>query len=117
MVRDKDRSTWSVPSGQIENNETAEEACIREVWEETGYNVKIKETLHTKKVMIGEYDVTTEYFLCDIVSGHITYHDPDETIEEIAWKTDKEVASLFHLYEEDRDLLLSLLESSKGGNV
>jgi len=30
---------WNFPGGGIKENETAEEACIREVKEETGYNI------------------------------------------------------------------------------
>lgn len=110
MVREKNTTKWSIPSGQIENNETAEQACIREVWEETGYKVTIKETIYTKKTVIGDFDVTTVYFMCEVVSGQITYQDPDETIGEIAWKTSKDVKSLQHLYTEDKELLLSLLK-------
>lgn len=111
MVRGGDPAKWSIPSGQIELNETAEQACIREVWEETGYNVTVKEAIYIKKTVIGDYDVTTDYFLCEVVSGQITYHDPDVTIEEIAWKTFEEVKLVQHLYSEDKELLLSLLEN------
>ena len=33
---DKDRSAWQMPQGGIDNNETPEETCIRELAEETG---------------------------------------------------------------------------------
>ncbi|MBS9803634.1 NUDIX domain-containing protein [Bacillus cereus] len=33
---------WSLPAGAIEPGETAEEAVVREVWEETGLKVRVK---------------------------------------------------------------------------
>lgn len=112
MVRGKDRNSWSVPSGGIERSETSEQACIREVWEETGYKVKVIRALHTKKAVIDAFDVTTDYFLCEIIAGDITYHDPDEIIEEIAWKPVDEVENVPHDYPEDKGLLLKLLKNS-----
>ena len=112
MVRGKRRNSWSVPSGGIERGETSEQACVREVWEETGYKVRAIQSLHTKKAMIDTFDVTTDYFLCEIIDGDITYHDPDEIIAEIAWKSVDEVEKLPHDYPEDKGLLLKLLKSS-----
>ena len=66
MIRTIDSNSWSIPSGGVEDGETVEEACIREVAEETGYEVKIVKELHTKKTIIKEYKVTTKYFLCEI---------------------------------------------------
>ncbi|WP_245890228.1 NUDIX domain-containing protein [Rummeliibacillus pycnus] len=71
----------------MEDCETAEEACVREVWEETGYRVVINRRLHIKKHLFINYHVTTSYFLCDLIGGQITYQDPDGMIEEIDWKS------------------------------
>jgi 2,3-bisphosphoglycerate-dependent phosphoglycerate mutase len=37
---------WNFPGGQIESGETPEQACVREVKEETGYDVRISHLLH-----------------------------------------------------------------------
>ena len=49
MIRTKNSNSWSIPSGGVEVGETAEEAWIREIAEETGYEAKIVKELHTKK--------------------------------------------------------------------
>ena len=45
------RKRWSVPSGGLEKGETLEECCIREVWEETGYNVEVVNKIYEKEVL------------------------------------------------------------------
>lgn len=43
LVKHKDRNTWEIPGGHIEENETADEAAKRELYEETGaeeFNIK-----------------------------------------------------------------------------
>ena len=43
MVCNKDNNdSWTLPGGAVEDNETLEQAIIREVEEETGLTVKIK---------------------------------------------------------------------------
>lgn len=109
MIRTKNSNSWSIPSGGVEVGETAEEACIREIAEETGYEAKIVKELHTKKTIIKEYKVTTQYFLCKITGGEIQYQDPDEEIEEISWKNSNEISRLIHTYPEDQEVIEQLL--------
>lgn len=111
MIRTIDSNSWSIPSGGVEDGETLEEACIREVAEETGYEVKIVKALHTKKTIIKEYKVTTQYFLCEITGGDIQYKDPDEEIEEISWMNNSEVSKLIYTYPEDQEVIEQLLSS------
>ncbi len=109
MIRTKNSNSWSIPSGGVEVGETAEEACIREIAEETGYEAKIVKELHTKKTIIKEYKVTTQYFLCEITGGEIQYQDSDEEIEEISWKNSNEISRLIHTYPEDQEVIEQLL--------
>lgn len=107
LIKAKESGKWSIPSGGIEEGESPEQACMREVWEETGFTVQTIGSIHTKKAVIKDYDVTTSYFHCKLVKGQIAYHDPDDAIEEIAWKTEKDLLHLDLEYPEDRELLLS----------
>lgn len=42
LTRRTDNGRWCVPGGAMEAGESAAEACIREVWEETGLRVSVK---------------------------------------------------------------------------
>jgi len=42
LTRRSDNGQWCLPSGGLESGESVEEACIREVLEETGLHVQIK---------------------------------------------------------------------------
>jgi ADP-ribose pyrophosphatase YjhB (NUDIX family) len=42
LTRRADNGKWCLPSGHMEPGESAEEACLREVAEETGLSVRLK---------------------------------------------------------------------------
>jgi len=42
LTRRTDNGQWCLPGGAIDSGESAAEACIREVWEETGLHVGVK---------------------------------------------------------------------------
>ncbi|MGD6963495.1 NUDIX hydrolase [Fictibacillus phosphorivorans] len=67
---------WNYPGGGVEPGETFEQACIREVLEETGYTVKIIKPLIQRK--------EKQVFLCELISGTLTIED-DEDILDVRW--------------------------------
>jgi ADP-ribose pyrophosphatase YjhB (NUDIX family) len=58
---------WNFPGGGIEGMETPEEACVREVKEETGYNIVIKRLLFkSSNKFTFEAEITSGYLYLDI---------------------------------------------------
>jgi len=71
---------WNFPGGSIEQNESPEEACIREVKEETGYDIRINKKLHEEGPKFS--------FLAEIIGGELfldTDNKDNDDIIEIAW--------------------------------
>lgn len=71
---------WNYPGGGVEGNETPEEACIREVKEETGFDVKIMLLLYRSSNKFS--------FLAKIIGGelHLDLHnEANKDIIDVAW--------------------------------
>ncbi|WP_336773255.1 NUDIX hydrolase [Paenibacillus sp. MMO-58] len=71
---------WNFPGGGIEEGESPEQACIREVHEETGFDIQLKALLHERNEKFS--------FIGEVVGGEL-YLDNDNQdnldIIEIAW--------------------------------
>jgi len=65
-------NTWGVPAGKMEPNESADEAMIRELEEETGYKVSqsIPQLQHTVYVRYPEYDFTYHIYHLQLAEDH-----------------------------------------------
>ena len=76
LVRRTDDLSWCLPCGWTEVNETPQESLVREVREETGLKVEVKNLIRLGTRMPGDFGLphTTYHleFLCEIVSGTIT---------------------------------------------
>ncbi|ELK40126.1 hypothetical protein BAG01nite_47560 [Brevibacillus agri] len=71
---------WNFPGGKMEENETPEQACIREVKEETGYDIRITKQLHEES---GKFT-----FVAELLGGELYLDNQNESnqdIIEVAW--------------------------------
>ena len=97
VTRLKVNDIHMLPGGGVEENETLEEACKREVQEETGVIVKVlKET-----VRITEYFIdsiwTNVYFMCEYIeqsTNNLTDEEVDLGLETL-WLTELELMDIF----------------------
>ena len=100
---------WQLPKGLVDENESAEQAALREVREEAGIECEIVEKIETieywyfgnEKGGRVRYHKFVLFYLMKYVSGDTRGHDhevsevrwvsPDEAIEMLAFKGEKEV--------------------------
>lgn len=105
----EEEKRWSIPSGGKEANETYEACCIREMSEETGYDVQIVKALFVKEIVEQGIDVKVQYFEVEIIGGMLEIQDPDHLIHEVSWKSADEIERLALSYEGDRVFLLDFI--------
>ncbi|CAG9620412.1 NUDIX hydrolase [Sutcliffiella rhizosphaerae] len=104
-----EKKVWSIPSGGIEGNETYEECCIKELKEETGYEVKIIKPLFIKEGNTFGIDVVAHYFEVEVIGGEPEIKNPDNLIYEISWKSIDEIKRLEMSFPEDRQMLINYI--------
>lgn len=114
MVQGRDGIDWAVPSGGLEPSESLRECCIREVREETGYEVEVVGDLFVKKKQTASgIQVETHYYEVRVTGGELTIEDPDGIVGNVGWKTLDEVSECRHAYPEDREYLIDYLKSKQ----
>jgi len=104
------RLLWSLPKGHVEQGETAEDAAIREVMEETGITGRVVAPLGTIDFWFvadgRRIHKTVHHFLllADDPIGGLELSDEDVEVSEVAWVPLTELASKL-AYADERRLL------------
>ena len=96
LTQRKDNGQWCLPSGGAEPGESVAEACVREVWEETGLSVKVKRLVgvysHPDQLTVysetDKFQIIALHFEAEIVGGELGLSDETSafgyfTMEEI----------------------------------
>lgn len=83
---------WEFPGGKIENNETPEEALIREIKEELDADITIRSFIRTIQHTYPEFHLTMHCYLCSLASDHMVLKEHDavrwltrDNIDAVAW--------------------------------
>jgi 8-oxo-dGTP pyrophosphatase MutT (NUDIX family) len=97
---------WSLPKGKLDPGESAEQAAVREVEEETGLRARLVRELpsieyHDRKGRAKR----VRYWLMDV--EHDPGFTPNDEVDELRWVPLDEAAALL-TYERDRDVLAAL---------
>jgi 8-oxo-dGTP pyrophosphatase MutT (NUDIX family) len=127
LIRPKGADTWALPKGHIEKGESAEDAAVREVREETGLEVGHIEPLGDVSYVFSWRDQPqaplvrifkrVRFFTMEFAGGDSNAHDGE--IEEVAWY-EAEEASQRASYKDERSLIgkaISLLSRRATGGA
>ncbi len=99
LTRRTDNGLWCLPGGGVDPGESVAEACIREVWEETGLQVRVQRLIgvYSSPHRIIEYadgnrfQIIGVMFGVEVLGGELTLN---EEVSEFAYCMPAEIAGL-----------------------
>lgn len=100
MVRNVDNGLWSLPGGQVEEDEFLELAAIREAKEDTGYDIEVNGIVAVNEAVLVKFNEHACFFTfrAEIIGGHCQIARPEE-IDEIKWMDIGEADRLLPYYQ------------------
>ena len=116
-----ERTVWMVPGGGIEEGETAAEAVVREMKEETGLDVTVGPMIfHIEEVSEKRGQRFVNFFMASVSGGDMHLGmDPEfdadhQVLKELKFLSREEIQELPHVYPEFlRDEVWELLDAGK----
>ena len=116
-----ERTVWMVPGGGIEEGETAAEAVVREMKEETGLDVPVGPMIfHIEEVSEKRGQRFVNFFMATVAGGDMhlgmdpEFDDEHQVLKELKFLSREEIQALPHVYPEFlRDEVWELLDAGK----
>lgn len=91
---------WTLPGGGLNEGEHPAEAARREVFEETGYLVKLTGLLGVDAAVVDTIQAIRVLYRAEVVAGSLTI-EQDGSTNDVAWHRIDEVANLRHVHSVD----------------
>ena len=91
---------WEFPGGKVQENETFEDALIREIKEELNIKISLQDKIAEEKYKDEKIDIVLHYFLCTQEGGTIKLNEH----EDLAW-VEKKDFDKYDFAEGDRNIL------------
>ena len=97
---------WEFPGGKIEENETPQEALVREIKEELDTEIEVGELLDTVEYDYPKFHLSMDCFICTIKSGDLVLKEHEaakwltkETLDSVDWlSADQELVEKVKAY-------------------
>lgn len=95
--REKDAGRWTLPGGGMDFGETPEQTVVREVFEETGYKVRVGKILasYAEGIVRGQFRFQSVQIVyeAEVIGGELRHEKNGSTLQ-AAWLHPEEAAKL-----------------------
>lgn len=72
------KGKWEFPGGKIEVGETAEQALVREIWEELATKIKVSDLIETLEYVYPDFHISMDCFWCEVMEGQLVLLEAQE---------------------------------------